>query len=210
VRIQHEAVLGRTRSGKTYYAAWRADQFRRTVGGAQVIFFDTKGTGGQGAGSVPGQWVMFDRRYALRDMEGDPLVWYVPSADQKVAQTELEVLTQYAMQMRDQPTVVVVDEAQVWAGSGQRSGPVQKVARQGAGEPQVMGIFTAQRPADLAKGVLTQCERVVVFRIDDIWESSYWERVVSQDVLKQVQRGTQKRHHYVVLEGGEVSDPRKV
>lgn len=203
-RIQHETILGRTRTGKTTYAIHRAETLVK-ASAKQAIFFDTKASQAPPAG-----WVQITRQNTVGDLRAEPLAWYVPRRDHKEASQELQALVDVAIDTRGQ-VVLVVDEAQVWARSGQSDGPCQQVARLGAGpEYQVRGLFTAQRPADLAKAVLTQCERIVVFEVDEIWEGAYWSQKVPPEAWEQVQAATAGRYEYAVIEGGQVTGPHKI
>lgn len=209
----HESVTGITRSGKSYYAAHRATGHR-----GPVIIVDPQ------MDPVYDRWPRADGGATWRDVWTAACrggVVFAPDWRDKLARAQVawicaEVISRAAPSGYGVPVLVVVDEAHLLAPEGQPAGGVHQLARRGLRWGVQLAVVS-QRPQDVAKGVLSQCARHVIYRSE--YQTPYWTRygIPAEDVQARLAEGGRVYAHraregagpwpYVVWEDGRLSGP---
>jgi len=194
----HEVVIGRTQSGKTYYAV----KARAATWRAAVLFFNPQGFPISGAG-----WVSCSGHSMLpqivKVLRAGLKISYVPSDKDEIAEKELSCLVDaiFATVFPSPGLLFVADEAQDFPA------PLRRIARRGLARG-VTGVFISQRPAEMHNTLLTQATRHVIF--DSSWESQYFKRYgLDAEKIEQTLRQAPP-HSYVVVANGCISGAHKV
>lgn len=194
----HEVVIGRTQSGKTYYAVKaRAASWR-----ASVLFFNPQGF------LVSGEkWVSCGGHNLVTSivavLKTGLRVSYIPSDKDDIAEKELSCLVDaiFATDFPPPGLLFIADEAQDFPA------PLRRIARRGLARG-VTGVFISQRPAEMHNTLLTQATRHVIF--DSSWENQYFKRYgLDAEKIEQTLRKAPP-HSYIVVEGGCISPAHKV
>ena len=193
----HECVLGRTQSGKTYYAV----NARARVWRGAVLFFNPQGFPApvdfiSAAGKDDLSGIAATLRRSLR-------LSYVPSDNDEVAEKELSVLVDMAFSatLPKHGLLFIADEAQDFPN------PLRRIARRGLSRG-VTGVFISQRPAELHNTLLTQAVRHVIF--ESSWESQYFKRYgLDAEKIEKLLRQSPK-FSYVTVENGCINGPYRI
>lgn len=198
----HSLVAGRTGSGKTYLSRLLISQWS-----GPVFSFDTQEEG------LPG--VEVSRSNSLREVvealkAGDHLV-YVPPVGDDAARAVAAALCR-AVIGRDwtrlgDGLLLVFDEAAVYF--PQDKPPREEIlaiARRGR-KWGIKILAITQRPADVSKGLVTQCVQHIVFQTS--WEGPYFRNygVPSDQVAAKLQEGGD--YSFVVWDGASLTGPFK-
>jgi len=201
--MSHVWIGGMTQSGKTTYALMEAERLQQPV-----LFFDTKL---DHAKSTPG-WVHLDGSYTwreiARELSGVGKVRYLPHAASLREELTVIVDNLLADARAGKRRTIIIDEIALLATNNQASGPCQTVAIQGLGLG-VTALFISQSAADSSKTVLKQCDRVVLFRMSEIWEGPYWDRL-PDDAYEQIKRIWQEPYAYAIIENDTITRGKEV
>ena len=157
----HTFIAGRTGSGKSHHAAGLA-----LAWAGPCLIIDRA----NGLSDLLG-WPAATRRDSHRDIMrallGGPglgHLCYIPHWDTAIARAETDLLIRvlFARGPHDPALLLIVDEAWRVAREGERPGQVHRVAVEGlAAGIQLVAI--SQRPANVSKDLVTQCDRMVLF-----------------------------------------------
>ena len=191
--IKHRGFFGSTGSGKTTLAEYMGRQ-----SDGLVVFFNAQEESLRSAWAACGKNDRLDvvvpsGRAALRN--------YIPSADDEMAQLELNVLVNRMFALPATKTVLIVDEAQVYAPEGKDQGALQKVARRG--RRYNIELWTvSQHPADISKKVVRQLHEHYIFelRYSDEYLKKYG---IDADKLHQIHKERGK-YSYAVWNGADL------
>lgn len=198
LRDSHILVTGVTQSGKT---TWAKKYIKGWHGPA--LFVNTQGE------NVPG--LKADKKDSLQAVKNalqqSQLINYLPSEVDKQAIKEIEVLL---LEIKDvatakKPLLVVVDESYVYAPQGAGYSPIYRIARRGLGH-NVHGLFITQRPQDLSKIVVSQCNYHIIF--DSNFSGPYFRQygLPGDDIAARLQG---KKYNYVIWDGKSIHGPFK-
>lgn len=199
----HIFVCGRTRTGKTSWAIQEA--VRRHKDERQgVLFFNTDEM--ELAYGIKA-WKVFTPRAIIEAVLNGEFVNYVPAANLVVAYCEACVLTGMIMGLPKSKQVAMTliwDEAQELAPEHKPDSPLISLARRGA-KRGISCIFTSQRPANVAKSVISQCAKHVIFKL--AWEGAYFSAhgLPRNEILARLERATD--HGYVIYDGAKLEGP---
>ncbi len=165
---QHQFVAGRTRSGKTTYAVARAWRWP-----GPVLFVNT-----QDEDLGEGWWRADPSSSAvalIQSLKRGQRIDYLPSADDAAAAAEIGALVErvFVRAPWRPPLLFVVDETHVYAPNSGRPSSLLRIARRGL-RWGVVGLWISQRPADVSKGLVSQCASHVLFPVS--FESDYLSR----------------------------------
>jgi hypothetical protein len=144
----------------------------------------------------------YSRHVVRQQLNSVGAVRYRP--DSRHMRDELDFLVdrlfEYAREGNE--ATVVIDEVSLLASNNQMQGPAQRLATQGLG----LGLtcfFLSQSAADTSKTILKQCEKLVLFKQDNIFERKYWDRL--DDALwSEIEQITSERYRYAILYRGKV------
>lgn len=192
----HEVVIGRTQSGKTYYAVKARAHFWR----GPILFFNPQGFPAVGFVDVTGK---DDVGQILQALRAGLRLSYIPSDRDEVAEKELSVLVD-AVFSAGWPVpglLFVADEAQDFPS------PLRRIARRGLARG-VTGVFISQRPAEMHNTLLTQAIRHVIF--SSAWESQYFKRYGLDAEKIAGLLASAPKYSYVVVADGCISGPFQV
>ena len=207
---RHTFCAGRTGSGKSYLAA---GECRAWDGPVLVIDRKLCMSGDLG-------WPTADRTHRTADIlrylglgpgDGPPRrggLCYVPHWDYHVARAECDLLIRalFACGPHDPALLLVVDEAWRVAREGDRPGQVHRVAVEGRASG-IQGYFISQRPADVSKDVVTQCDRMIIF--DTSFEGPWMQRYGIDHAGVTAQLKAAPQYSYVVWDGDTIQGPRR-
>ena len=216
--LEHESISGMTRSGKSYGAAARG---RRHTGPLLVI---------DPQDSPCWPWPRADRYNSAAEVIESGRrggVVYVPAWNDRQGRAEVALLVAEVFEAAKRAGaqagragrawLVICDEAQVYAPEGGAPGGLHYIARQGL-RWGVQGVFVSQRPADIAKSVLSQAVRHYIYEPGE-FGAPYFERygIPGEEVRRLLSDGRQKfaaraaggagPWPYVVWEKGRLSGP---
>lgn len=196
----HVYVCGMTQHGKTHYAVREAERLASALG-RPAIFIDSKR-------DTTTPWPLADKSHSLSDMLGAGGATYRPTPDQRARTAEVDAICR-ALVDAQQPCILVVDEAHLYAPNGRDRGGVQEVATVGLGLGIVL-IAVNQNPAHISKSIVNQCTRLVLFRQHPVWGAPYWRRL-APEVWAEVEQLMEKagRYAYCVVEGTRVTGPHR-
>lgn len=167
LKNRHSAILGMTRSGKTYFTGHVLEMLQEQ--GAHTIFVDPKhdreyarlGTICHSAIEVYSQLLKKNRAIVFR-----------PSAVRDERNAELDKLVEMMMELqrtdgfRRIRRVIAIDEIQLFVGKGSKSRAVEIIWTVGAGIG-MMGIALTQRLQNLNEDIWSQSENKVCFKMDE-------------------------------------------
>lgn len=191
--MEHECVTGMTRSGKSYYAARLG---RRHAGPLLVI--DPQDTPGWPWPRATGANVAAD----VIDQARNGGVVYVPDWNDKHGRAEVTYLLAEVMEYAkahgagagrgNHAWLVICDEAHIYAPEGGPPGGLHLLARRGL-RWGVSAMFVSQRPADVAKAVISQAARHVIFEPGP-FGGPYFEKygIPADEVRRLLDEGRQK------------------
>lgn len=193
----HVAVVGITGSGKTHFARHlHANTIRKS------IFLNPQ--------DEPGVVGVRVEKWDARLLAKHDKLNVIPPEDPQDYEAMLEEIRRDLFELgkniqgaRGRPNkwvILWVDEAQEVAPEGTRSSSLHRVIKRGRRHGITVGVIT-QAPADLAKGVLKQCQTHVIFRTGR-YESTYFETYNLPAMP-----GELKGHQFVVSTEFETNGP---
>jgi DNA helicase HerA-like ATPase len=192
----HLVILGLTGSGKSYLMHRLIEQWE-----GATFTVDPQDEG------LPGDLVT--RRNTLgdivRELKAGGRLVYAPRTSIPAARKVMDALVPVFLNWEkwEPPLLVTIDEAQIFAPEGRYS-MLEDVALRGR-KWQVRLALVTQRPAELSKGVITQCAKQVIF--ETAWEAPYFtQRGIPMDQAQALlQQGGQ--YSYVVHQNGRLAGP---
>lgn len=198
--VIHETVIGRTGSGKSYYAWQKARQAGYT------LWWNTDDDDPP-PGIRPIQAAPHNYASQLVEAARGPgrVVSFVPDDNLLVARAQLGAVCAHLMRPKRFVGIrFVVDEAHEYARNNQQSGPLQEIARRGR-KRAIAAVFITQRPAALSKDLTSMSRIKTIFRTDD-WD---WlaDHELPADAIMRAFSQTTDEHAYVQVIDGTVRGP---
>jgi DNA helicase HerA-like ATPase len=153
--LAHDGVIGLTRYGKSYYCK---DRFLKHRGAG--IYFNPRRVAVKGTIGIDRE---ASAKRVMEALRSGHQITYKLSGSLSVDRNDINKFVELCMREKwAKPLMMVFDEVQDYAYQGDIKSGALRVARTGLGE-NIIGIFNAQRPADVSKIVISQCERKIFF-----------------------------------------------
>ena len=166
MKDRHTAILGMTRSGKTYFVKYALDRLNRTQN-VHTLLIDPKWMVGEECGAVcKTPMEVYERLLAK-----EPRIVFYPRTDKEGRIEDLNKVIDLVFNLKKREgykrirRVVAVDEVQTFVRKGVHDG-IDKLYLVGAGVG-ITGICMTQRLQNMNETVWSQSENKVIFRIDD-------------------------------------------
>lgn len=189
-----EAIIGGSRSGKTFGALKRARVFP-----GPVLFFNPQEE------KAPG-FVRADKKVPLslfrQALKENKKVNYIPDADRKYALQELDWLVQSVLRPLGKHCILIADECDDYARQGQRESPLFWVAQRG-NRYGVTGWYITQDPARADKILFKNCPVMRVHLFNDFGAKYLSNYGYDVEKLKAMIK-KKGQWSYVLIENGEV------
>lgn len=212
---RHTAVVGITRSGKTYFADWMF----RNVSGLAVYYNTQLEVKIEQSSDV---WVDNFNDFRKAYNKGYRKICFNPNEDEEVALEELILLIDTLFSMGrainknavETPSPFVhlfIDEAHEYSPKQSPNPKIDRVFKRGL-RWGIVGVAISQRPAEVSHGILANCDNHVIFRCGD-YEMPYFQRYKipiskgkgeSDEGASASYLWLKQKYHFVVYSEGEI------
>lgn len=201
--MHHRLVSGMTGSGKSFYVWALAG-----IHPGPVIYWNPLAQKPE-----TGAWIRADcRNSATQIIDAAAFrlrpVCYTPSATERQARRELEILCDELMsRTHNPPLLLIIDEADEHCRDGDLDSPIRRIAKRGRNQGLEL-VAVTQFPADIAKSVVRNCRYRVLFRVEDAGSYYKAHHMPVDDIDRLLTAGGE--HAYVTYIDGDLKGPYRV